>query len=274
MTNFYTASDDVAVLRERIEELARIRQDYAASLGSSLFAATKNNDSLRWGRESLYNGIANCDEERDALLKRIAELSEPWKYAVKAGAPEGSLVVVDAPEVEDSPDVNNDADAEVEIESKPEVEPEAEVEIDVLPAYDADLVEGEPEDEPQPELETEHEGEAQAPIDLESFFASDPSSVDDTTNISLDQTAVTEAIAEPEAAVHEPVSETPEETAVPEMLDGIPCPTCGTVALPGQRFCMECGTKLPEPASNVCPHCGSPTEPSFRFCMECGYRLV
>ena len=90
MGSFYNDSNQVAVLRERITELARIRQGFATHLGASLYEATKDNEALRWGRESLYDGIAMCDNERQRLLAKIADLEQ------KAVAP--SYVPMPAPE--------------------------------------------------------------------------------------------------------------------------------------------------------------------------------
>ena len=56
-------------IRGRLNELARIRQGFATHLGSSLYEITKDNDDFRWGRESLYDGIAACDAERKRLLE-------------------------------------------------------------------------------------------------------------------------------------------------------------------------------------------------------------
>lgn len=77
MGSYYGESHDLEVLKERIEELSRIRQGFAAHLGNSLYEATKDNEELRWGRESLYDGISACDAERERILQRIAKLSEP-----------------------------------------------------------------------------------------------------------------------------------------------------------------------------------------------------
>lgn len=105
MTDFYADTTDVVILRERVEELSRIRQGYAVQLGSSLFEATKNDPDLRWGRESLYDGIADCDSEREAILVRIASLQNSAEV-VPEGVPvdiEEGMVEEDAVPVE--PDV-------------------------------------------------------------------------------------------------------------------------------------------------------------------------
>lgn len=76
MSSYYDESQNISVLRERIEELSRIRQGFATHLGNSLYEATKDNEELRWGRESLYDGISACDAERERIKERIAALTE------------------------------------------------------------------------------------------------------------------------------------------------------------------------------------------------------
>jgi len=48
------------------------------------------------------------------------------------------------------------------------------------------------------------------------------------------------------------------------------CPSCGTAAAPGTKFCAECGTRLIE----GCPTCGTQNVPGAKFCIECGTNLV
>jgi class 3 adenylate cyclase/tetratricopeptide (TPR) repeat protein len=48
------------------------------------------------------------------------------------------------------------------------------------------------------------------------------------------------------------------------------CPTCGTTAASGAKFCAECGTKL----ANACPVCGTGNAPGAKFCVECGAGFI
>src|SRR3954447_5596725 len=48
------------------------------------------------------------------------------------------------------------------------------------------------------------------------------------------------------------------------------CPSCGTEAAAGAKFCSECGTTL----ARACPSCGTPAEPGAKFCAECGTGLT
>ncbi|MBI4763173.1 MAG: AAA family ATPase [Deltaproteobacteria bacterium] len=47
------------------------------------------------------------------------------------------------------------------------------------------------------------------------------------------------------------------------------CPKCQTENPETNKFCRECGTRLPK----VCPHCGSEVLPEDKFCGQCGRPL-
>jgi len=48
------------------------------------------------------------------------------------------------------------------------------------------------------------------------------------------------------------------------------CPGCQKECQAGDKFCRECGTKLP----SVCPNCGHEIGQQDRFCSECGTKLA
>ena len=48
------------------------------------------------------------------------------------------------------------------------------------------------------------------------------------------------------------------------------CPKCQSEYQAGDKFCRECGTKLP----SVCPQCGHEVSPKDKFCPECGAKLI
>ncbi len=54
-----------------------------------------------------------------------------------------------------------------------------------------------------------------------------------------------------------------------------PCPKCGRLATPEDKFCASCGTPLPAaaPVARLCPKCGRPFEADDRFCAGCGQAL-
>lgn len=52
------------------------RKDLAAQLGASLYEATKDNPEFRAGRESLYDDIANIDQQRAALDAELAQIEQ------------------------------------------------------------------------------------------------------------------------------------------------------------------------------------------------------
>lgn len=71
-------------LKAQVAEVNKKRQQLAAQLGASLYEATKEDESLRQGREALYDGIKACDTERDECLKMISEIEE--QAALEAAA--------------------------------------------------------------------------------------------------------------------------------------------------------------------------------------------
>lgn len=50
------------------------------------------------------------------------------------------------------------------------------------------------------------------------------------------------------------------------------CPSCGTMAAPGTKFCPECGTAMVQPAKDACPNCGAEAH-GAKFCPECGTKI-
>ncbi len=50
----------------------------------------------------------------------------------------------------------------------------------------------------------------------------------------------------------------------------VSCPSCGTEAAPGARFCSACGAAL----TAGCPACGADADPGARFCSACGTPLT
>ena len=48
------------------------------------------------------------------------------------------------------------------------------------------------------------------------------------------------------------------------------CPKCQTDNPQGNKFCHQCGIKLPL----ICPQCGSECLPEHEYCGDCGHRLV
>ena len=59
------------------------------------------------------------------------------------------------------------------------------------------------------------------------------------------------------------------------------CPYCGAKVKKGQKFCTECGHKLPEkleavnevPTEKRCPKCGAILKPGAKFCTQCGAKV-
>lgn len=49
------------------------------------------------------------------------------------------------------------------------------------------------------------------------------------------------------------------------------CPNCNTEVGVGQKFCFECGTKIPQEKS--CPQCETVLPVAVKFCGECGFNF-
>ncbi|MDO4796424.1 MAG: zinc ribbon domain-containing protein [Coriobacteriales bacterium] len=267
MSSYYGSTNNIDVLRERIEELSRIRTGFAAHLGASLYQATKDNPDLRWGRESLYDGIATCDSERERMLRRIEELTSAAgdsagtdAQAESAYARPSSLdktIIVEEPvavqATEELPVLDPTTVMPVIAPIEQTMENEPEQSEDELAASEADLdaepaIEPEPEPDPEPEPEPELEREPES--------APDP----------MDAIEHTPVMPEPM------VIPAPEPMQTPAMGNPV-CPKCGCAVNPGDKFCMECGSPLPTAPKKTCPTCGSPVDPSHQFCMICGQKL-
>lgn len=61
-------------LKSKLSDLTGQRTDLAAQLGASLYEATKDDPAFTQGRESLYEGIAAVDEQREALQAELTEI--------------------------------------------------------------------------------------------------------------------------------------------------------------------------------------------------------
>ena len=242
MENIYATSNNDEILRDRLKELSRIRQRYAAQLGSTLYAATKDNEELRWGNEALFDGIASCDTEREQIVERLAKLAygqAPVNENKPAPEPEQKPVAEPQIEYNAAPENN----VEVESEQPEAIEETQQTEADVV----ADSAEVAPE-------------EATTPIAQPEVVAAQPSGP---------------------AAPQEVVAAQPESVPAPAQAPaGRQGPQCGATVGENDRFCMECGNALsaaPEPVIEqkpCCPACGSEIDPSFKFCMICGHRLA
>lgn len=71
-------------LKNQLNAANKNRQQLAAQLGAALYEATKDDPSLREGREALYDAIAACDAERDGYLRQISALEAESAAATQA----------------------------------------------------------------------------------------------------------------------------------------------------------------------------------------------
>ena len=284
MESFYNSTNEVAILRERIEELSRIRVGFSAHLGSSLYEATKDDQRFRWGRESLYDGIALCDAERERLLTRIEELESAVAVGEPSVGAEAPITVVEEEPERIWPDPAPEKEDVLE-EAEVEQAVEQDVEDDVVVPVPEELPQT-AEDEatvvaPEPDV-AELVAEEALASEIEEEQASDSSSASDVREEApFEQYDVVQPVAEEPAQQDDELAagalvveeEKPAEDC---------CPTCGSRIKQGDRFCMVCGTCLvaaeptepePKPTPGACPNCGAPIDPSFKFCMSCGHRL-
>ena len=51
------------------------------------------------------------------------------------------------------------------------------------------------------------------------------------------------------------------------------CPYCNAKVLPGAKFCIHCGQKLPEVKTKKCPNCGNIVRENEKYCYKCGFPL-
>lgn len=71
-------------LKGQLNEVNKKRQNLAAQLGASLYPVTKDDPTLRAGREFIYDSIAACDNERDELQHKIGEIEATNQAAASA----------------------------------------------------------------------------------------------------------------------------------------------------------------------------------------------
>jgi membrane protease subunit (stomatin/prohibitin family) len=51
------------------------------------------------------------------------------------------------------------------------------------------------------------------------------------------------------------------------------CPKCGEMNKKSDKFCFNCGEKLPAKSDKFCPQCGNKIQAKDKFCGECGTKL-
>ncbi len=71
-------------LKNQLNDAMKRRQQLAAQLGASLYEATKDDPAFRAGRESLYDGIAQIDQERANIQYQLDEIDRQATAATQA----------------------------------------------------------------------------------------------------------------------------------------------------------------------------------------------
>lgn len=70
-----------------------------------------------------------------------------------------------------------------------------------------------------------------------------------------------------------PQKQTPPPSSAVDAENTKACPKCGEMNNKSDKFCFNCGEKLPTKTENFCAQCGSKVKQSDKFCGECGNKL-
>lgn len=73
-------------LKSQLNDANKRRSQLAAQLGASLYEATKDDESFRAGREQLYDGIAQIDQERANIQAQLDEIERQAAESAQAAA--------------------------------------------------------------------------------------------------------------------------------------------------------------------------------------------
>ncbi len=295
MTSFYHTTNDIAVLRERIAELSRIRTGFCAHLGSSLYKDIDRDNDLYWGRESLFEGIATCDAERQRILDRIEALTKEDAVTpqVMQATQEEELPLEVTREMPRITNVETKADAIVEddftqtpMTDEPTIGEVANEPYEVgEPAIETDSSEdGDPAKSDAMEGEEAPFSQTIEVVDeVESDEVETPDDPRQNTMPEGDSTVVVSPSVDIEVgsvvSSHQvAIDATNYENAISSMpiVDAdIPhtCAKCGNPVGEGDKFCMNCGSPILNAPQSTCPNCGSVISSDYMFCMICGQRL-
>ena len=243
-------------LKSQMNEALKRRQNLAAQLGASLYEATKDDASLRSGREALYDGIAACDAERaqcqaeiDRIEAESAAATAATSYFVCPFC--GSHVVATDLFCSGCGKSMAEITAALSAQQQAAYQPAAAAGGSVCP-------------------------QCGAPVNDGDVFCM-------SCGFNLAEAAASAPAAEPAPAA------TPEPAAVPAPEPApAPAPAAAPTPEPAPVPAPEASPEsapvaspepaassapAPAPAGNVCPNCGTPYEPGDAFCMGCGARL-
>ncbi len=253
-------------LKAQMSEALKRRQALAAQLGASLYEVTKDDATLRAGREALYDGIAACDAERAGYQAEIERIEAESAAATAANSYYvcpfcGSHVMTTDLFCSGCGKSMADITAALSAQQQAAAAPAPVAGGATCPQCGAPVNAGDAfcmscgynlaaAAAPEPVV-------APAPaVAPEPVVAPAP---------------VAEEIVEPVVApAFEPEPEpaaAPESVVAPEPV-AEPEPAPEPVPMP-----EPVAAPASEPAANVCPNCGTPYELGDAFCMGCGTRL-
>ena len=76
----------IVKLKSELNDAVKRRQGFTAQLGASLYEVTREDATLRQGREGLYDAIAQIDLERERLQAEIDQLERESEEQAQAAA--------------------------------------------------------------------------------------------------------------------------------------------------------------------------------------------
>lgn len=245
-------------LKAQMSEALKRRQALAAQLGASLYDVTKDDATLRAGREALYDGIAACDAERAGYQAEIERIEAESAAATAANSYYvcpfcGSHVMTTDLFCSGCGKSMADITAALSAQQQAAAAPAPVAGGATCPQCGAPVNVGDAfcmscgynlaaATAPEPVV-------APAPEEIVEPVVAPASEPEPEPAAAPESAVAPEPVAEPEPAPEpEPVAE--------------PVPVPEPVAAPAS-----------EPAANVCPNCGTPCEPGDAFCMGCGTRL-
>lgn len=224
-----------AKIRSQINDVNKRRHQLAAQLGASLYEATKEDAALREGREDLYDAIAQCDVERADLQAQLDRIEAEAMAAQTVECPQchSRVSINDRFCSGCGMPVEQILAAQAEAQAAEEAAKAAMTTCPMcgLPVSENDafcMECGCNIAEAREQLAANAEAQAQAEAEAEAEAADEA-----------------EEAAAPEVLIPQEVEFdlVPEPEPEPEA-DEIVCPACGTVILPGNKFCGGCGRPI------------------------------
>lgn len=282
-------------IKSQLNDVTKRRQQLAAQLGASLYDVTKDDPTYRAGRESIYDGIAACDAERDSYNAQIAELDRQEQQAQVAAQ------TIECPQCHTrcaatdtfcsgcgKPIAEMQAPAPAPAPATGKVCPHCNAPVGEEDVFCMSC--GKRVDEPAaaPAPEPVPAPAAPVPPAPEPVGESVPPAPVPAPPAPVEPAPAPEPVAAPEPAAEKPVGSdavsepvgdeapaAPAEEPAPEPI-AAPAPEPQPEHAPASAPAPEpkpAPAWAPEPAEPQCPSCHAPVKVTDTFCMKCGTRL-